>query len=124
MSALRSPSARLAAYREATRPYRDPPPARDSAPTLSSPPRGPRVHPFAATGAGNVHRIVPGGIMPTGWGIRWQQAGGHGDGTFVAIRGLRPARRSSGSGTTSPPEPGQMAEHAVARSEERRVGKE
>jgi hypothetical protein len=25
------------------------------------------------------------GIMPTGQDIRWQQAGGHGDGLFVAV---------------------------------------
>src|SRR5215204_4098108 len=40
---------------------------------------------------------LPDGIMPPGQNIRWQEDGGSGDGTFVAVRGLRPAGWSSGA---------------------------
>src|SRR5829696_6742930 len=57
---------------------------------------------------------LPDGIMPPGQNIRWQEDGGSGDGTFVAVRGLRPAGWSSGSGTTASPEPGQVADDGAA----------
>src|SRR5829696_9976564 len=68
---------------------------------------------------------LPDGIMPPGQNIRWQEDGGSGDGTFVAVRGLRPAGWSSGSGTTASPEPGQVATtEALLEAAGPRAGKE
>src|ERR671921_1847734 len=61
-----------------------------------------------------VRLTLPDGIMPPDQDIRWQEDGGRGDGKCVAVRGIRLAGRSSGSGTTAPPEPGQVADDGAA----------